>query len=281
MVKKRIVSAPARVDISAGWPDSPPYRDEFGGYVLNVAINRRVRTIFDLETGTFTTEDNEVLGCHGLGASGARDATYLVAREPKNFADPYALIKNVWCFENIIVGHRGGVQDQLSAIFGGGDFTRLGSGPVKEMIIDRIPIPRERLEHLQERLVLVNTGEPHLSSNIHDDVFGEKNYQRNVPRLRRMSEIAHQMYRALTDETEMGKLISETWELQKALHPSIETEKMRELQEKYKGKYLGCKATGAGGGGFLMFYTTDTDAFKEDAFDFKFDFRGLEIKEYD
>ena len=36
-------SAPLRVDLAGGWTDVPPYPIDFGGEVVNFAINRRVR----------------------------------------------------------------------------------------------------------------------------------------------------------------------------------------------------------------------------------------------
>jgi len=273
----KIVSAPARIDISSGWPDSPPYQDQYGGVVLNIAINRRVRVVVEKERGRFAIEDDQVLDCHGLGASGARDAAYLVAREEGNLAEKYNLIKKVWRFQNEIVGHRGGCQDQAAAIFGGGNLWYFGGGNIKNMEITRREIPREELDELEKKLVLVNTGQSHFSSNVHDAVFGKENYQRNIPRLRRMSTLAEEMFYSLTDDDKMKDLLSETWDLQRSLHPSIETDNMRKLQEDFKGKYLACKATGAGGGGFLLFYTREPEAFAEVATLFKFDYEGIKI----
>ena len=36
-------SAPARVDLAGGWTDVGPYPTDFGGEVVNFAINRHVR----------------------------------------------------------------------------------------------------------------------------------------------------------------------------------------------------------------------------------------------
>ena len=35
-----ITRAPTRIDFGGGWTDVPPYSDEVGGFVCNVAINR-------------------------------------------------------------------------------------------------------------------------------------------------------------------------------------------------------------------------------------------------
>ena len=36
-------TAPLRVDLAGGWTDVRPYPTDFGGEVVNFAINRRVR----------------------------------------------------------------------------------------------------------------------------------------------------------------------------------------------------------------------------------------------
>jgi D-glycero-alpha-D-manno-heptose-7-phosphate kinase len=46
----------------------------------------------------------------------------------------------------------------------------------------------------------------------------------------------------------------ETWELQKKLHNEMETPAMRKIQAVFDGGYLAARATGAGGGGCMLFY---------------------------
>ena len=36
-----VARAPARVDFGGGWTDVPPYGEEMGGFVCNLAIDRR------------------------------------------------------------------------------------------------------------------------------------------------------------------------------------------------------------------------------------------------
>ena len=35
-----IMRAPTRIDFGGGWTDVPPYADEMGGFVCNLAITR-------------------------------------------------------------------------------------------------------------------------------------------------------------------------------------------------------------------------------------------------
>tara|TARA_Y100000310_G_scaffold307486_1_gene349614 strand:- start:1897 stop:2718 length:822 start_codon:yes stop_codon:yes gene_type:complete len=271
------VTAPVRIDISGGWPDSPPYRDKFGGTVLNAAINLRVYAEF--KNGELTTSYGDAKGHKSLGASGALDAAWLVARNPLLKKDKKNLIKKVWDLENQNIGHRAGMQDQAAGIYGGINLWYFGPKELKGTQIIRSPVTPEKAKHLKNKLVLIDTCEDHLSSNIHDNVFGPNVYGKNIPKLHRMSEIAREMYLGLNDEQKMPDLINETWELQKSLHPTIETDKMRQLQEEFKGEYLACRATGAGGGGVMFFYTNNKEPFKHLAIPFQFEYEGIKIED--
>ena len=87
------ITAPVRIDISGGWPDSDPYRKEFGGVVLNAAIDLRVSAM--IEGPNIKTSLEQVPPSSGLGTSGALRAGYLAVsnknllNNPKNIITPY------------------------------------------------------------------------------------------------------------------------------------------------------------------------------------------------
>ena len=65
-------SAPLRVDLAGGWTDVPPYPTEFGGEVVNFAINHRVRVKKSEILGDSDLEfDFPVPRGSGLGTSSA------------------------------------------------------------------------------------------------------------------------------------------------------------------------------------------------------------------
>jgi D-glycero-alpha-D-manno-heptose-7-phosphate kinase len=278
------VTAPVRIDLSGGWPDSDPYRKDFGGAVLNAAINHRVSA--QLEAPNLTTSLGDVPRSSGLGTSGALRATYLVASNDSLIYDRMDLIQRVHRFENEIIGQRAGFQDEAAAIYGGINYWEFGqNGSIR-----RYEIPREQAQHLENHLVLVYIGEDHLSSNIHNLVFGPENYETNIPKLDRMKEIAKLMTSRLSDFHPMACLINETWDIQRTLHSSIETETMRELHSKLKSHYSACRATGAGGGGCMIFYTENKAKLMDAVIElqkeipkikpipFNFDYEGIKIE---
>ncbi len=277
------VTAPVRIDISAGWPDSDPYRKDFGGYVLNGAINFRVSAYFDSH---LTIQTGNVPPHSGLGTSGALRSVELVASNPLLVEDRTDLINRVHKFENDIIGHRAGIQDQAAAIYGGVNLWEFKSNGA----IRRYEIEKNEADSLEKNIVLVYTGESHLSGDIHDLVFKGGNYEKNIPKFERMSDISLEIYKNLKDCEKIGELINETWDLQRGLHDSIETDFMETLQRNCQGRYLGARATGAGAGGSFIFYTLDknsltshiekiiTSSGQAKILPFKFDYEGIKVE---
>ncbi len=283
------VTAPVRIDISAGWTDSPPFRDKYGGVVFNAAVDlegSRISATFN-EKGEMIVSPGNIPSHSGLGTSGSLHSVEIALQSP-DYPDYKNLAKKVWMHENIILEQRGGIQDQLAAIVGGVNLWALGKGSIEAMDIKQLAVSKPIARALEDMLVLVYTGDCHLSSSIHQLVFGDEVYKKNIPKIDRMSQIATFMYTCLTGGAPLTDLIRETWDLQKSLHPSIETEKMRVVQERLKGSYLACKATGAGGGGSMVFYTDDKENLSEKVnkiqlpgvrvLPFEFDYEGIKIE---
>ncbi|MFH1290153.1 MAG: hypothetical protein ABIH92_01975 [Nanoarchaeota archaeon] len=281
------VTAPVRIDISAGWSDAVPFVDQFGGAVLNAAINLRVSAT--LKHGKLISSLEKVPGHSGLGTSGAIRTAYLIAANPSLMKiSKNELIRRVHIFENAIVGQRAGFQDQAAAIYGGVNYWEFR----KDGSIHRTRIPKSDAWHLYDRLVLVFTGEGHISANVHERVFEGKRYIRFIPQIDKMRTLARRMVKHIGNEKKMASLINQTWELQKHLHSSMESPSMKKLQEVCSGYYLAARATGAGGGGCMLFYVEpekkqslirkinklNGNFPKLKVLPFDFDYRGIEIE---
>lgn len=279
------VTAPVRIDISAGWSDAAPFVTEFGGAVLNAAIDHRVSAT--LKHGKLVSSLESVPGHSGLGTSGALRTVYIVAANPSLAKSKVDLIKRVHKFENAIVDQRAGYQDQAAAIYGGVNYWEFR----KDGSIERHHIVKSDTKHLQDRLVLVFTGEGHLSANVHEKVFTGRKFIKFIPQIDRMRLIARKMKKYIGNEKMMAELINETWELQKSLHSRMETPAMRRIQNVCEGCYLAARATGAGGGGCMLFYTKPEwkkglvgklNALSKKMKDvkvipFRFDYKGIEL----
>ncbi len=251
-----MITCPVRIDLSAGWPDSDPYRSDFGGAVFSVAIGLRVSS--QLKDGNLITSLGKIPGNSGLGTSGALRAAYLAASNNSLLKDRMDLIHRVWRFENDVIGHRAGFQDEAAAIYGGVNLWEFHvNGAIK-----RKSIPKDTAKSIEDHLILVYTGESHLSSSVHDAVFSSENYERSIEILDEMKSIARGMYSGFGNQDFFVEQMQDTWKLQKALSPEIETENMKIIQKKVKGSYEACKATGAGGGGCMVFFVKDKGNFK-------------------
>ena len=249
------VSAPVRIDISPCWPDSGRYRKEFGGFLLNGAINRRVATI--IEDGRFITSMEGVPPNSGLGTSAAVRATFLVASNPA-LLDQCSLgdlIRKVFVFENEVLEQTAGVQDQAAAFAGGVNLWEFTAGDA----VRRNEIPGISVEHFQERTVLMYSGEKHQSSAVHRQVFTPREYDRHVPLFDAMSQLAGEMAQNISNEDRMPELMNEARRLHKEPYAGIETDAMRNIAKALEGTYSAWKATGAGGGGCMIFYTASPD----------------------
>jgi D-glycero-alpha-D-manno-heptose-7-phosphate kinase len=153
-----------------------------------------------------------------------------------------------------ILGILGGKQDQYASALGGFNYFHF----TETVSAERLAISPQMIDALESRLVLCYTGKPRLSSNIHQDVWG--NYRHGNPdtvnALYSLRNVAGRMRAVLLegDVDEVGELLNQNWRHQRALHPSITNPQIDSFFEcaMANGAVAG-KACGAGGGGCLLF----------------------------
>src|SRR5262244_554346 len=63
-----ITRAPTRIDFGGGWTDVPPYSDEVGGFVCNVAINRYA-TVTIRQDGSQHPETDQYFGDRSIATA--------------------------------------------------------------------------------------------------------------------------------------------------------------------------------------------------------------------
>jgi len=252
----RKARAPARIDHIPGWPDAGHHVTKHGGAVLNMAINlHAIATLGQHEWSSKYGKD--LRGYNGLGASGAADAAFLFVRNP-GYWKPRKMeaAREVWRRQNI-PPEMAGRQDQLAALFGGGNHWIFHPGHPLEAKIERISIPKRKVNHLAERSILISTGQAHTSSDVHRKVFGPGNYRRNWRSICKMADLSYAMAENITKENEVIRLMRYGWELQMSLIESMETNRMRLIREELEGEFgedIAGKATGAGMGGCFVVY---------------------------
>jgi len=181
----------------------------------------------------------------------------------------------------------GGKQDQFASAVGGINYMEF-MGPAVH--VSPLRLPDSVVNELEKHLVMCYTGKSRLSGDLISTVMGayQAGASRTVQALYRLREIAREMKSALLrgDLTGFGQLLSENWECQKALDPSITNEYIDALFDRVIGHgAVGGKALGAGGGGCLLFYCQsdrehvvrrELERAGAQIIDFNFDTEGLQ-----
>jgi len=281
-----VTRAPTRIDFGGGWTDVPPYSDEMGGFVCNVAITRYAtvtvtrghagdahaayisgeraadRSIATAAARRFKIDDVHIrldsdfpigAGLGGSSAAGVATVAALAcvrgeAMAPENIAE---LSRSIEIGD---LGIPGGRQDHYAAAFGGALGLRFSSGATE---VTRIPLGSDFREEIERRCLIIYTGKSRISGETINAVLGA--YAARKPRvlraLERMRETAEDMARALGshDLDAVADLVGEQWRHQRSLHPAIPTPLIDEIIDRAtRAGAVGSKALGASGGGCVL-----------------------------
>ena len=274
--------APTRLDFGGGWTDVPPYSDEEGGFVCNVALARyatvRVRagnadeqSIDTRRASDTALAEAAVRRAHvsgitvevtsdfplgaGLGGSSAAGVAVNGALAAWRGAtvDRTTIAEQSRAIEVEDLGVPGGRQDHYAAAYGGA--LALTFGEVTQ--VRRIPLTSAVRSSLERRCIVAYTGQSRISGDTITAVLGAyRARDRRVLRaLGRMKALA----RAMADELwahdidELGALVGEHWQHQRSLHPSIPTPLIDAILDRANAAGArGGKALGASGGGCVL-----------------------------
>ncbi len=163
------------------------------------------------------------------------------------------LAKKSIFFEQKILNEVVGIQDQISASFGGFNKIHIeknGVFKIKSFKIDN------KIKRLNKNLLLLFTGIYRTANEIAEqyvaDLKTKKKYE--------MNEISFQVDEAVNllknkDFDNFGKLLNEGWKLKRSLSKVISNKKIDDLYNfSIQNGALGGKLLGAGGGGFMLLY---------------------------
>lgn len=272
--------APTRLDFGGGWTDVPPFPEERGGFVCNLAITRYATATLSLGSpmdGVASPicdaairrarADNVRLvlesdfpvgsGLGGSSAAGVAVAAVLAAQRNETMT-PAALAEWSRAVEADELGIAGGRQDHYAAAFGGA----LGIRFEQNTTAERIALSAEGTESLQRRCILAYTGESRISAETITAVLDGylARDARIVNALDRMKALAFDMRDALeaADIDALALLVDEHWTHQRSLHPRISTARIDALESAArKAGARGLKALGASGGGCVIVFADD------------------------
>ena len=281
-----VARAPTRLDFGGGWTDVPPYCEEQGGYVCNLAVARHATVTLARAPGgdAALPSSGELalahaalaragLGAHatrlrcdypigaGLGGSSAAGVALVGACRAlrgESLDDRSAIAEESRAIEVEDLGIAGGRQDHYAAAYGGA----LGLTFTDRTVVEKIPLAESTVAALERRLVVGYTGESRISAATITGVLDA--YRARAPRvttaLARMATLARLMRVALVagDVDALGALVGEHWTHQRALHPAITTPTIEAaLDAAMRAGAIGGKALGASGGGCVVVIARD------------------------
>jgi D-glycero-alpha-D-manno-heptose-7-phosphate kinase len=194
----------------------------------------------------------------GLGASSSVMVTLIgLLKEYHRMAlTDYEIAELAFALEREDLGIKGGRQDQYAATFGGFNYIEMEGGHV---VVNPLRIPDDVVHELEHNMLLCYTGRTRRSDHIIEDQTQrfQSRDERAVEGLRMQKRLAQEMKDALLRRrlNEFGELLGTAWEYKKQLSPRISNGFIDEAYETARREgALGGKVTGAGGGGYMLFF---------------------------
>jgi D-glycero-alpha-D-manno-heptose-7-phosphate kinase len=225
----------------------------------------------------------------GLGSSGSFTVGVLKALHAyrRDVVSNVELAEEACHIEIERLGSPVGKQDQYIAAIGG--VTAFGFRPDQEVDISPVPMSEETRNRLEENLLLFFTGTRRSSSEVlteqHRKSAGQD--QETAANLDRVRAIGLESFESLAtgDLKRFSTLMTEQWELKRHRTPSATTAQIDAwIRRGLDAGAWGGKLVGAGGGGFLMFYSENTSdlrtAMHEEGLTelrFSFDYEGARL----
>ncbi len=224
----------------------------------------------------------------GLGTSASMGVSLIAALAEysgKHFLQ-YQVAELASAIEREELGILGGKQDHYASSMGGVSFMEFWGEDVRS---SKLSLSQDVYMELEKNLVVCYTGKSRLSGDIHANVTGafKSGHKETVKAIADMKAIAEEMKDALftEDMRRFAELMNENWKNQKRLHPSVTNPDIDGLFNLAMSKgAIGGKASGAGGGGCLIFYCRPESEYRvrkalEEAkikvLDFNLDYEGV------
>jgi len=245
---------------------------------FNISHGLEIVSIADIPAGT------------GLGSSssylvGLLNALHALLQDQ---ATQQKLAEEACHIELDILGKPIGKQDQYMAAFGGLTILEITQdGKVK---VSRLNLSMDLVEALEQNIILFYTHDIRDATTIlqKQDEATRRNDQTVVGSLREIKDIGIEICSAITKGNlhRFGELMDIHWESKKRLSKGVTNPQIDAWYALAKSNgAVGGKISGAGGGGFLMFYCEEKKPQVRDAMrkaglrelNFRFDFEGSKV----
>jgi D-glycero-alpha-D-manno-heptose-7-phosphate kinase len=168
----------------------------------------------------------------------------------------YDIAKMAYDIERKYLGMAGGKQDQYAATFGGFNFMEFSG---EKVIVNPLRVKQRFIHELENNLLLYYTSTSRLSSTIIEEQQKNVNdkKEKSVDAMHKLKEQSVMMKEAiLTGRLDIiGEILDFGWNFKKQMAEGISNPLIDELYTSaLKAGATGGKISGAGGGGFMIFY---------------------------
>ncbi|WP_153798581.1 GHMP family kinase ATP-binding protein [Foetidibacter luteolus] len=159
----------------------------------------------------------------------------------------------------------GGKQDQYAAMFGGVNFMEFYTGD--KVIVNPLRIRQEYLNELENNIVLYFTSDSRESANIIKEQQRnvQENNEKSLEAMHHLKDQARMMKEALLKGRlhEMGEILDYGFTQKRSMAHNISNDKIETIYAAAKkAGATGGKISGAGGGGFMIFYCPGNTRYK-------------------
>lgn len=290
-----IVKVPLRIPIAGGGTDIPDFTKHYEGYCISASIDKYIyviikknilsnkyhlkysktektgdinlinhpiiRTIFKrykIKPGLELITFMDVPHSSGLGSSSSFTVALIRCINIlylKNKFNNKKIAEEAILIERIILKESGGIQDQVIASYQG--IKQIFCKKNYKFHIKNLSINEKTKLRLEKNLSLFFTNKLRSSSQIQKSI--SKNFKKEkLDYLLKIKEIGILSKKNLLNNEldEYGRLLNKHWQLKKKLSKSITFPKLDKFYD--NALNLGClggKMIGAGGGGFIIFYS--------------------------
>jgi D-glycero-alpha-D-manno-heptose-7-phosphate kinase len=291
-----ICQTPLRVSFFGGGTDFPEFFEQHGGAVLAAAIDKYiyhsvtqfpsalfdysirlayrkvecVKNVSEIEHGPFREilksldieRDVEISlaadlpAFSGLGSSSSFTVGLIhsLMAFRGQFISKSELAYRAINIERNVLHDAVGCQDPVMAAYGGLDLVHFSRED--DISVTRIPLRRDRLQELDNSLLLFFTGITRRAGDLERNKLNRLGeIQKNLKVMLNLVEQAHSLLTGNAPLSEFGRLLDSTWNEKRCLHPGVSNPQIDHMYETgIRAGALGGKLLGAGGGGFMLFF---------------------------